>query len=140
VPTAEQQRAVDLIRRGFDLYAAGDVEGVLELYDPEVVVTAPEFMNPGPFHGHAGYLEWADRWNEAWESLEFEVGEIVPAGERHVVADVLVRGRGSSSGVPAELRAAWMFEMREGRALYLEVLTTREAALELARRRELPDP
>src|SRR5688500_18818362 len=102
MPTAEQQRAVELVRPGFELYMAGDIEGVLELYDPEAVVTAPDFMNPGPFHGHSGYLEWMERWNEAWESLEFEVGEIVPAGERHIVADVLVRGRGSTSGVQVE--------------------------------------
>jgi ketosteroid isomerase-like protein len=136
VPTAEQQRGAELIRHGFELYAAGDVEAVLELYDPEVVVTAPEFMNAGPYHGREGYLEWSEAWNEAWESIEFEVGRIEPVGERHLVAEVLTRARGGNSGIDVEVKAAWMYEMRNGRALYLEVMTSVENATEVGRRRE----
>jgi ketosteroid isomerase-like protein len=135
-PTAEQLRDAENFRRGFDLYLSGNIDELLELYDPAVVVTAPEFMNAGPFHGHTGYIEWVQRWNEAWETLEFRVGDVEPVGGRHIVADVHTTGRGRSSGVEVEVVAWWMVEMRDGRAVYLEVLTSREGAVDLVRQRE----
>jgi ketosteroid isomerase-like protein len=130
---------VALTKRGFQLYAGGDVEGLLEMYSPDVVVTAPDFMNAGPFRGHAGLMEWMRRWNEAWESLELDVREVEPIGERHVVATVLTSGHGRGSGVPVQRLAYWVIELRNRLATYVEVLASRDGALELARRREGAD-
>ena len=127
---------VALFRRAFELYAEGQVEEMLELYDPEVEVTAPEWMNAGPFQGHEGYLEWTRRFNEAWGTLEFEVRQVEAVGDRHVVGEVLTRGRGSGSGVEVEHAAGWVVEFRDGRGIYIEVTLSVDSAFELARRRE----
>lgn len=134
--TPTQRNNVALARRGFQLYVGGDIEGLLELYDPEVVVTAPQFMNAGPFHGHDGFMQWLRTWNEAWETFDFDVRSIDPVGERHVVASVLVSGRGAGSGIQVEQMAYWLVEVRNGLATYVEVLVDPDAAFELAQRRE----
>jgi ketosteroid isomerase-like protein len=127
---------VDLTRRAFQLYVGGDIEGLLELYSPDVVVTAPDFMNAGPFRGHEGYMKWLRRWNEAWDEFDFDVREVEPVGDRHVVAAVLVSGRGAGSGVEVRQMSYWVGEVRQGRIAYLEVKTDPDRAYAVARDRE----
>src|SRR5688572_21667106 len=134
--TAAQREHVQLFLRAFQFYLGRDIEGLLELIDPDVEVTAPQWMNAGPFHGHAGYMAWISQWNEAWQELDFDVVSVEPVGERHVVGEVLTRGRGVESGVEVEQTAGWMVEMRNRRAAYVEVTVGVESALEVARRRE----
>jgi ketosteroid isomerase-like protein len=134
--TPTQRKNVALTRRAFQLYVGGDIEGLLEMYDPEVTVTAPQFMNAGPFHGHDGFMEWLRIWNEAWETFDFDVRSVDPVGERHVVASVMVSGRGAGSGVEVEQMAYWVAEVRGERGTYLEVLTHPDDAFAIARGRE----
>jgi ketosteroid isomerase-like protein len=134
--TPTQRNNVALTRRAFQLYVGGDIEGLLELYDPDVVVGAPQFMNAGPFRGHDGYMEWLRIWNEAWETFDFDVRAVDPVGEGHVVATVLVSGRGAGSGIAVEQMSYWVGAVRNGLGTYLEVLADRDEAFELADRRE----
>jgi ketosteroid isomerase-like protein len=135
-PTAAQRENVALAQRALQLYVGRDIEGLLELYDPEVVVTATDFMNAGPFRGHEGYMEWISRWNEAWETFDFDIKAIEPVGEHHVVLSILISGRGAGSGVAVEQMSYWVAEVRNRLGTYLEVLLSEERALDLARRRE----
>ena len=134
--TPSERERVKLFRRGFQLYVGGDIEGMLELYDDEVQVTAPEWMNAGPFHGHAGYMNWLRRWNEAWDTFDFDIRSIEPVGERHVVAEVFITGRGAGSGVEVANTSGWVAEIRNGLGTYIEVTLSVQTALEIARRRE----
>lgn len=135
-PSARQRENMALAQRGLQLYVGRDIEGLLALWHPDMVVTAPEFMNAGPFHGHDGYMEWISRWNEAWESFDFDVKRIDPVGEDHVVMSILVTGRGAGSGVEVEQMSYWVVEIRDKLGRYLEVLLDEGEAFDLARRRE----
>jgi ketosteroid isomerase-like protein len=135
-PTAAQREHMALAQRALQLYVGRDIEGLLALYHPEVVVTAPDFMNAGPFHGHDGYMEWISRWNEAWDTFDFDVKAIDPVGEHHVVMSILVTGRGAGSGVEVEQMSYWVAEVRDMLGTYLEVVLSEERAFELARLRE----
>jgi ketosteroid isomerase-like protein len=135
-PTAGQRENMALTQRALQLYVGRDIEGLLELYDPDVIVTAPDFMNAGPFRGHDGVMEWISRWNEAWDTFDFDVKAIEPVGERHVVVSILVRGRGAGSGVEVEQMSYWVAEARNRLGTYLEAMVSEERAFELARRRE----
>jgi ketosteroid isomerase-like protein len=134
--TPSEAERVRLVRRGFQLYVGGDIEGMLELYDDGVEVTAGEWMNAGPFHGHAGFMEWLRRWNEAWDTFDFDIRSIEPVGERHVVAEVFISGRGAGSGIEVGNTSGWVAEVRNGLGRYVEVTASVEKALEIARRRE----
>jgi len=125
-----------LAQRALQLYIGRDIEGLLALYHPDVVVTAPDFMNAGPFHGHEGYMEWVSRWNAVWETYDFDVKAIDAVGEHHVVLSVLVSGRGAGSGVEVKQMSYWVAEIRNKLGTYLEVILFEEKAFELAHRRE----
>jgi len=131
------EERVELVRRGFEAYNAGDIETVLDLFDPEIEVRASaELINPGPYYGRAGFLEWARHWNEAWDSFENAVEEIVPVGERHVVARIHQTGRGRGSGVDVEMTVGYLYEMGDGRCVHLALYPSFQAAMAAARERE----
>lgn len=136
-PSARQRENMGLAQRALQLYVGRDIEGLLALYHPDVVVTAPDFMNAGPFRGHDGYMEWISRWNEAWETFDFDLNAIDPVGENHVVLSILVTGRGAGSGVEVKQMSYWVAEVRNMLGTYLEVLLAEEDAFDLARRREV---
>ena len=55
-----QQRNIELTRRGFKAYNAGDYEAVVALLHPDVEVYADdELLNAGSFSGHDGFLRWS---------------------------------------------------------------------------------
>jgi ketosteroid isomerase-like protein len=140
VAPAGPQERLELVRRGFAAYESGDVEATLEMLDPGIVVHASrEFLNSGTFHGHEGFLRWIGQWNDAWESFEQEVLDLEPVGERHVVAGVHQTARGAGSGVVVEQDAAYLWDVREGRAVYLGLYMEREQARRVAREREAGD-
>jgi len=118
VISAEER--IELVRRGFEAWEAGDVQTVLDFFDPEVeVFTAEELINAGTYRGHDGFLRWAQQWFEAWEDFRNTPQEIVAAGDSHAVARVRQTGRGRGSGVEVEMTVGWTFDVRDGRAIYL---------------------
>jgi hypothetical protein len=57
-------------------------------------------------------------------------------GESHVVAMIRSRGVGVGSGVEVGNLLGWVIGVREGQTEFLSLQVDRDAALELARKRE----
>jgi ketosteroid isomerase-like protein len=132
----EDQR-VELVRRGFEAYETGDLETLFDILDPEIeVYSPPEVANAGTYHGVEGWRRWAQQWNEAWDEFRQEPIGIEPIGERHVVTDVHQTARGRRSGLELEQVATYVYEVRDGRAVYLAVHFDGERARAAARERE----
>jgi ketosteroid isomerase-like protein len=136
--TAAQREHVAMVQRAFQLWVGRDIEGVLEMYAPDVVVNAPHSTDAGPLHGHEGFMDWMSRWNAEWGSFDFDVQAIDAVGERHVAATVMVIGEGRESGAPVKRLTCWVFEIRDRRVVYVEVVGSPERALGIAREREGP--
>jgi ketosteroid isomerase-like protein len=135
--TDRQRHNLELTRRAWDAYGAGDMDGVLALADPEVVIYMPsDLPNSGTFRGHEGYLTWIGNWLEAWEDFKIDVRDMEPVGERHVVTSAHQSAVGKGSGVPVEMDVAYMSEIRDGKLVALHLYLTREEAAEVAERRE----
>jgi ketosteroid isomerase-like protein len=135
--TAQQRTNLNLNRRAFDAFDAGDVDGVLALLDPEVEVYMPnDLPNSGTFRGHEGYLKWVGNWLEAWDDFTVEIREIEPVGERHVVAHARQSATGKGSGIPVEMEIAYMTETRDGRAIALHLYQSADEARRVAAERE----
>jgi ketosteroid isomerase-like protein len=133
--TQRQRENLELVRAGFEAFNAGDIAAVLELLDPEIeVFTAPGLINAGTFHGHAGFLEWAQGWLEAWESTVNEIERLHPIGEDRVVVEAHQRARGAGSGIDVEMDNTWLFEIRNGKATRLHLYDDREEAFAAAER------
>jgi ketosteroid isomerase-like protein len=74
------------VRGFYDAVAAGDVEAVLDLLDPEVEWRAPESLPwGGTFHGHDGVREFFARIIDQPAEFGREVQEYLEVGDRVVV-------------------------------------------------------
>jgi ketosteroid isomerase-like protein len=113
-----------------------ELAAITDALDPDIEWDATRtFVEDlgGTYHGHNRVAEWWGRWLEAWETIEFEMTELIDAGD-HVflwIQHQTMRGRGSGLEVDAP-PYGWVFTFRDGKmtrgALYLE----REEALEAA--------
>jgi ketosteroid isomerase-like protein len=129
---------IALIRRGFEAWESGDVEAAVALYDPEVEVYAPpEIGNSGTFHGIDGFLAWTEAWLEAWETFDQDLLAIEPLGEHHAVSRVIQHGVGKGSGIKVDREATYVYEIRDGRLTFMALFFDHDAAVRLAREREL---
>jgi ketosteroid isomerase-like protein len=120
---------VEAVRRGVEAYNRGDVDGVLEMADPEVtLVPIRSLLEGGAYTGHEGLREFLADMDEDWERREVEVDEI-----RDLNGRVLVLGNfhavGRSSGSEVRQPVAWLCEMRAGRLRGLKAFSDQDSAL-----------
>jgi ketosteroid isomerase-like protein len=87
------------------------------LVDPEVearVIGNP--MLPGTFHGHEGYMRIIREWNEMWDEITYEVGEVRETADA-MAATLRIRGRGAGSGVDTDSVWGWLFRYRDSKII-----------------------
>ena len=127
------QENVELVRAGLAAWAAGDLEGVLAMVDPDCVVDATRnVFNPGTYVGHDGMRKLWAGMDETWAEMRVEPTEFIDAGDRVAVIGRLI-GKGRGSGVEVERFNGQVFTVREGRLVRFEFgFTDREALLEAA--------
>jgi ketosteroid isomerase-like protein len=134
---SSSEERVELTRLAWEAYDAGDLERVLEIFDPDVVIHVPaELGNAGTYRGHEEFLRWLAAWNEAWESFGIRVVETVAVGDRHAVSNVSETGIGRGSGVEVTRETGWLFEVRDLRCVYIGLHTDFDTGLAAARERE----
>ena len=86
-------------REAYETYSRGDFEGLMEFFDPDIVVyVAPPNFESGTYHGRAEYLRLIERWGSAWEEMRTEPQGMEVAGD-WVLARVNYIGRGKDSAV-----------------------------------------
>jgi ketosteroid isomerase-like protein len=135
------QENVEIIRRMYDAAASRDSPTVLEIYDPAVEVDmsqAPcrDVIGGRVYHGHDGLRAFYRQWNDAWETVESELEELIDAGDR-VISIETTRARGRASGATVELHECGIWTLRGGRIVRVDWLdATREEVLEAAGLRE----
>lgn len=89
-------------------------------------------MGSALYHRHEGLQRWSREWYEAWENIEYDIEELIDAGE-HVIAVLTIRGRGRSSSAEVEFtRHAGLWTIREGKIIRVVWFPRREEALEAA--------
>jgi ketosteroid isomerase-like protein len=131
---------VELIRRGYEAFNHGDADAVLEGFDPNIEWRVPDtFPDPDTYHGHDGVRKFWEMWRGAFDDFRVEIEELIDAGDM-VVAMTRVHGRGKGSGAEVATPSfPHVWTVRDGKAVRMEMLQTREAALEavgLSRERE----
>ncbi|HLM59037.1 MAG TPA: nuclear transport factor 2 family protein [Pyrinomonadaceae bacterium] len=114
----DNQRVVQSV---YEAFGRGDAAGVLAAcaeeinwrFPPSEVV--PYF---GERRGHQGVIEFLTRIGGAVEFEEFEVRELIPAGDR-VVALGRERGRVRATGKTFENEWAMFYTLRDGKVVEL---------------------
>jgi len=124
---------VEVVRKLWEAYSRGDIDGVIALSDPYVVLVT---LEEGPLYGpeavRANYARWMEAWREEPETI---VEEVIGNGD-HVVVIACFRGRGRGSGVRVAERLYEVYTLRNARVLRVDEFSDRDQALEAAGLRE----
>jgi hypothetical protein len=113
VPTTTDN--TELIREGYGLFAAGDVEGVLARFSPEIVWSIPgPAAVAGEYRGHAGVGEFFAKVAATWDRLELRLEQLLEDGEMVVAVGTHEIERG---GRTYEVPFAHAWRVRDGLAV-----------------------
>ena len=125
---------VEVVQGVYDAASRRDSAAVLALYHPEVELdnTRLQVVSGGIFRSHDGLRSFFRQWNEAWESVDYQLDDLMDAGGDQVVSVVTRRGRGRSSGAEVEIQVALRWTVRDGRVTRVVWYPTREDALKSA--------
>ena len=127
------QENVEVVRELWEAYSRGDIDRVIALSDPYVVLVT---LEEGPLYGPEAVRANYARWMEAWrEEPETTVEEVIGNGD-HVVVIACFRGRGRGSGVRIAERLYEVYTLRNGKVLRVDEFSDRDQALEAAGLRE----
>jgi ketosteroid isomerase-like protein len=131
------QENVEVVRRSYEAYNQGDLEGVLATLHPRVVWEENHpvfgFVGLDPvYEGHEGFRRWWEATREPWTTVEAEIHEITPVGDDALVFSTTMHGTGGGSGVVVELRFFHVIDFRDGKIARRRLYPERQEALNAA--------
>ena len=123
-------RLYELMNTRFADLKEGELDPMLEFFDPEVVIEAVDAPDPASYAGHDGVRRWFGDALGVWDSIHVEPEEILEAGDWTVV-QLRTALRGEASGVELEILVTAVHRFRDGRIfrdrIYLEHAQALEA-------------
>jgi len=123
---------VHIVRRGYEAFAQGDIDAILDISHPEVEAhdhLVPD--RPSPYRGHQGMVQYIAEVVELWDDFRMEPEDFIESSDQIFVA-IRTAGRGKGSGVPAEDRTFHVWTFRDGKVVRLDIYQHRTEALEAA--------
>jgi ketosteroid isomerase-like protein len=124
------QGNVEIVRRIYEAWAAGDFRAGEEVLDEHVVfVVSPDFPEFGVFAGPAGVKNYMRRLLEQCERLTLEAKQIQSVGDT-VLAHVVQHGKGRASGIEGDDRYFMLFTFRGRKIVRIETVMREAEALE----------
>jgi ketosteroid isomerase-like protein len=132
---APEESRADGFRRVVDDWNERGLPAIESRWHEDVVWEEPDaFPDSGTHRGRDAVFS---RIRERFEFLgvvSLEVVDVEEIGERRLYSEVIVRGRGPTSGAPAEQHEFWVYEYAEdGRLIRWREFLDRDEALAAAR-------
>ena len=128
------QENVERIRRGYEAFAHGDIEGVLVLLAEDVdwyPAIAP-ILGVETLRGRQAVRQFLTRdLSEGFDQFRAEPLSVEGFGD-YVLVIVRYAGRGESSGIEMDQKFATLYELRDGKTVSMRDYPTRADALEAA--------
>ena len=128
------QENIEIVRRGYEAYARGDLEELLEIMDPEVEWTpaiAP-LLGAEPVRGTGGLRRFlTEDLPAGFDNFEAKPLSMEDLGDA-VLVHTRYAGRGPASGVPVSLEAFTLITLRDGKTVSLRDYESKAEALEAA--------
>jgi ketosteroid isomerase-like protein len=130
---------VEVIRTGYQALTEGNLDGVLETFDPEIELwTSGAFPDFEPvYRGYDGIRAFWDAISAPWESFHLEAERIVAGPDCAAVA-IHFRVRGAGSGAATELRQGHAFWFRNDLTVKISTHSSFDEALDATGLRESP--
>ena len=121
------RKNVEIVRDLWDAYSRGEIDRVIALCDPYVVLVT---LEEGPLYGSDAVRANYARWMEAWRTQpEATVEEVIGSGD-HVIVIACFRGRGRGSGIRVAQRLYEVYTLRNGKVLRVDEFSDRDQAFD----------
>jgi len=101
---------IEIARRGYAAFDAGDPAGILGFLDPDIEVhDFPEIPDRAVYHGPEGFLALVTNVLEEFDDFRIEASEFIAPDDEHVLVIVhqVARGKASGAEVEAYLAHLW---------------------------------
>ena len=123
------QENVEIVRRAHEVWNAGDMDALRELYDPGIIWRGPEgWPEPGPYAGREAVMGQVQQMREAWDTDRFElISELIDVGDRVAVRFIW---QGAGHGPEANIEGTGLYTVRKGRICAIEFFWDHAEALE----------
>jgi ketosteroid isomerase-like protein len=129
------QENVENLREGFEDFARGDIDAVLDRLDPDIdwrPALAP-ILGVDNIRGREALREFLTRHLfEGFDEFRAEPLEYEDLGDA-VLVTVRYIGRGQSTGLEVDQNVASLYRVRDGKFVSMRDYPTRDEALEAAR-------
>jgi uncharacterized protein len=128
---------IEVVRRGYEAFMRGDVDGVMSSADPEIEIY-PDPVGPlagKVWRGREGILVFLEDWLEPWEEFRLEPREFIDVGD-HVVLLADQFGRRKDSAFEVKMAVAHVYTLRGGSIVRLATYIDQMRALESVGQRE----
>jgi ketosteroid isomerase-like protein len=125
------QENVEIVRRGYEAYARGDLEAILADLHPDIV-TFREEPDGATFNGPEGFLRGIAEWVEDFDEFAATAEELIDANDRQVIVRVHQTATGARSGARIEGDFWFVHTLADSKLTRLDMLTTKEKALKAA--------
>jgi ketosteroid isomerase-like protein len=127
------QENVELVRRGYEAFAQGEIAEALAMFHPDIQVEDHErsLETPTSYHGREGFLTLFATVNEGFSDVRYTPEELTDVKDR-VLVEVRRTGRGTASGAQVDERQFHVWDLAGGRAVRFRVYLDRDQALEAA--------
>jgi len=132
------QENVEIVRRMYEAFNAGDHETSLSLMSPDIEYHELAGMpgagqGVGVYRGKEELAQWFGEFLGEWEDgFQSVPGEMTVLDDGQVLMVETWRGRGASSGVDVERTAVALYTIAEGQVTRLRYFSTKAEALEAA--------
>jgi ketosteroid isomerase-like protein len=129
------QENVEIVRAGYDLWNAGDMDALRGLFDPDASLRLPEgWPEPGPFIGRDAVMRQLDQQRETWDADALvPIADFIDAGDRVAVRFIW---RGTGHGPESNIELTGVYTVGDGRILAVEHFWDHAKALEAVGLRE----
>ena len=124
------QENVEVVRRGFAAWNAGDMDTLREqVYDPAIIWRGPEgWPELGPYAGREAVMRQVEQLRETWDTDTFElISDFIDAGDRVAVRIIW---KGAGYGPESNVEATGVYTVRKGRVVAIEFFWDHPEALE----------
>jgi ketosteroid isomerase-like protein len=117
----------EIVRIAFEAFSRGDIDAVLELCDPDVVVRDPERTGT-TFRGPDGLRNFFEEWLENWEEYRCEPVELTESGGE-ILVHAIQTGKGKLSGIELQQDLFMVLRLRDEKFVEYRLYTKRKGAL-----------
>jgi ketosteroid isomerase-like protein len=128
----EPEGNLETIRSIAERWNAGDVDGLLDVFDDDVVVvTSPSWPEQADVRGKEAVRAWMEDWRSLWQFSEVHEFELRANGDK-VAARGAWETRGRASGVEGSWPFSQVYTLSDGKIVRFEWFDEYEDALRAA--------